>query len=85
MLSPCHQIMCKIISFGQRKLNSLELSGVSFIVLLFQEAQNRVAAFALCHLFPDIPVQFLITEPYATLVSKWEEGKYILWFLKCIY
>ena len=41
----------------------------------FQEAQNRVAAFALYRLFPDMPIQFLIPEPYTSLVIEWEEGQ----------
>ncbi|KAL2904576.1 DExH-box ATP-dependent RNA helicase DExH7 chloroplastic [Bienertia sinuspersici] len=40
-----------------------------------EEAQNRVATFALWRLFPDIPIKFLITEPYASLVVEWEEGE----------
>ncbi|XP_057978145.1 DExH-box ATP-dependent RNA helicase DExH7, chloroplastic isoform X2 [Malania oleifera] len=40
-----------------------------------EDAQNRVSAFALCHLFPDLPVQLLITEPYASLVIQWNEGE----------
>ena len=40
----------------------------------WQDAQNSVAAFALCHLFPDLPVHLLVTEPYASLVMQWEEG-----------
>ncbi|OIV89273.1 hypothetical protein TanjilG_23733 [Lupinus angustifolius] len=40
-----------------------------------QDAQNRVAAYALFQLFPDIPVHFPISEPYALLVKKWMEGE----------
>ncbi|GKV32188.1 hypothetical protein SLEP1_g40810 [Rubroshorea leprosula] len=40
-----------------------------------EDAQNRVAAFALCHLFPDLPVHLIITEPYAALVMKWKEDE----------
>ncbi|CAL1385571.1 unnamed protein product [Linum trigynum] len=39
-----------------------------------EEAQNRVAAFALHELFPDHPVHLAITEPYGSLVVKWKEG-----------
>lgn len=39
-----------------------------------QDAQNKIAAFSLCHLFPDLPVHLLITEPYAALVIQWMEG-----------
>ncbi|KAL6297594.1 hypothetical protein ACE6H2_005736 [Prunus campanulata] len=40
-----------------------------------EDAQNRVAAFALCQLFPDLPVHLLIIEPYASLVIQWKEGE----------
>ncbi|KAL4654864.1 hypothetical protein ACB092_01G411400 [Castanea dentata] len=40
-----------------------------------EDAQNRVAAFALCQLFPDLPVHLLVTEPYASLVMQWKEGE----------
>ncbi|CAK9165421.1 unnamed protein product [Ilex paraguariensis] len=40
-----------------------------------EDAQNRVAAFALYRLFQDIPFHLLITEPYASLVRQWEEGE----------
>ncbi|KAG7585353.1 Helicase C-terminal [Arabidopsis thaliana x Arabidopsis arenosa] len=38
-----------------------------------QDAQNRVAAFALHKLFSDMPVHFAITEPYASLVLIWKQ------------
>lgn len=42
--------------------------------LFGQDAQNRVAAFALHKLFSDLPVHFAITEPYASLVLIWKQG-----------
>ncbi|KAL6494488.1 hypothetical protein OROGR_031288 [Orobanche gracilis] len=39
-----------------------------------QDSQNRVAAYALHYLFPDIPVQLVLVEPYASMVLKWKEG-----------
>ncbi|XP_051147051.1 DExH-box ATP-dependent RNA helicase DExH7, chloroplastic isoform X2 [Andrographis paniculata] len=39
-----------------------------------EDAQNRVAAYALHCLFPDLPVHLALSEPYATLVLKWKEG-----------
>uniref|UniRef100_A0A803N4Y5 RNA helicase n=1 Tax=Chenopodium quinoa TaxID=63459 RepID=A0A803N4Y5_CHEQI len=55
-------------------LITLQLPGQDETFESAEEAQNRVAAFSLCRLFPDIPVRFLITEPYASLVVKWQEG-----------
>ncbi|XP_022748669.1 DExH-box ATP-dependent RNA helicase DExH7, chloroplastic isoform X3 [Durio zibethinus] len=40
-----------------------------------EDAQNRVAAFALCQLFPDLPVQLVVTEPYSSLIFQWKEGE----------
>nr|XP_027190710.1 DExH-box ATP-dependent RNA helicase DExH7, chloroplastic isoform X2 [Cicer arietinum] len=40
-----------------------------------EDAQNKVAAYALFQLFPDVPVHLLITEPYALAVIKWMEGE----------
>ncbi|EXB29033.1 ATP-dependent RNA helicase DHX29 [Morus notabilis] len=39
-----------------------------------EDAQNRVAAFALYHLFSDLPIHLILTEPYASLVFQWKEG-----------
>ncbi|GFQ01628.1 ATP-dependent RNA helicase dhx29 [Phtheirospermum japonicum] len=39
-----------------------------------QDSQNGVAAYALYSLFPDIPVQLALLEPYASMVLKWKEG-----------
>ncbi|KAI3445599.1 hypothetical protein Pfo_002264 [Paulownia fortunei] len=39
-----------------------------------EDAQNRVAAYALHYLFPDLPVQLALSEPYASMVLKWKEG-----------
>ncbi|KAJ4833074.1 hypothetical protein Tsubulata_001048 [Turnera subulata] len=38
-----------------------------------EDAQNRVAAFALHQLFPDLPIHLAITDPYASLVLQWKE------------
>ncbi|XP_027329494.1 DExH-box ATP-dependent RNA helicase DExH7, chloroplastic isoform X2 [Abrus precatorius] len=40
-----------------------------------EDAQNKVAAYALYKLFPDVPVHLPIAEPYALLVMKWMEGE----------
>ncbi|XP_010414781.1 PREDICTED: DExH-box ATP-dependent RNA helicase DExH7, chloroplastic-like [Camelina sativa] len=38
-----------------------------------EDAQNKVAAFALHKLFSDLPVHFAIMEPYASLVLNWKQ------------
>ncbi|XP_042513842.1 DExH-box ATP-dependent RNA helicase DExH7, chloroplastic-like [Macadamia integrifolia] len=40
-----------------------------------EDAQNKVAAFALYRLFPDLPVHQLIVEPYSSFIIKWWEGE----------
>lgn len=65
-------------------MNSCFLS-IHFLKFLhftcLQDAQNKVAAYALFQLFPDIPVHLLITEPYALVVLKWMEGKVFFFLL----
>jgi len=41
----------------------------------FEEAQSRVAAFALYQFFADLPLRQLLTEPYSSLVLRWQEGE----------
>ncbi|RDY13774.1 DExH-box ATP-dependent RNA helicase DExH7, chloroplastic, partial [Mucuna pruriens] len=43
--------------------------------LVLNDAQNKVAAYALYKLFPDLPVHLPITEPYSLLIMKWMEGE----------
>ncbi|VAH47845.1 unnamed protein product [Triticum turgidum subsp. durum] len=40
-----------------------------------QEAQSRVATFALYQLFADLPLRQLLIEPYSSLVLRWQEGE----------
>jgi len=40
-----------------------------------QDAQNKVAAFALSRLFPDLPLSQMLSEPYSSFVTKWEESE----------
>jgi hypothetical protein len=44
-----------------------------------QEAQSRVAAFALYQLFADLLLRQLLTEPYSSLILRWQEGQ-SYWF-----
>ncbi|WCJ18473.1 RNA helicase family protein [Euphorbia peplus] len=41
-----------------------------------EDAQNRVAAFALHQLFPDLPVHLIVINPYASLILQWKEGEF---------
>ncbi|KAK4804565.1 hypothetical protein SAY86_004382 [Trapa natans] len=40
-----------------------------------EDAQNKVAAFALFQLFPDLPVHLVVAEPYASIIRQWIEGE----------
>ncbi|KAK9095923.1 hypothetical protein Sjap_021420 [Stephania japonica] len=40
-----------------------------------EDAQNSVAAFALCNLFPELPVSEVITEPHSSFITKLHEGE----------
>lgn len=40
-----------------------------------QDAQNKVAAFALSRLFPNLPLSQMLSEPYSSFVTKWEESE----------
>ncbi|EPS73447.1 hypothetical protein M569_01306, partial [Genlisea aurea] len=43
-----------------------------------EDAQNKVAAYALNSIFPELPTHFVIPEPYSSLVLKWKEGTLII-------
>ncbi|KAL8204535.1 hypothetical protein R6Q57_010158 [Mikania cordata] len=55
-------------------LTTLQLPTPGETFELAEDAQNRVAAFALYQLFPDLPVHLMMTYPYASLVLQWLEG-----------
>ncbi|WOL11159.1 DExH-box ATP-dependent RNA helicase DExH7, chloroplastic isoform X3 [Canna indica] len=40
-----------------------------------EDAQNKVASFALCQLFPDLPLCQMLMEPYSSNVSKWHNDE----------
>ncbi|XP_022136497.1 DExH-box ATP-dependent RNA helicase DExH7, chloroplastic isoform X2 [Momordica charantia] len=56
-------------------LITLQLPDEDEIFESAEDAQNKVAAFALCHLFPEIPVNLALMEPYASLVMQWKAGE----------
>ncbi|XP_022922708.1 DExH-box ATP-dependent RNA helicase DExH7, chloroplastic [Cucurbita moschata] len=56
-------------------LITLQLPDADEIFDSAEDAQNKVAAFALYHLFPDVPVHLALIEPYATLVMQWKAGE----------
>ncbi|KEH32765.1 ATP-dependent RNA helicase [Medicago truncatula] len=56
-------------------LVTLKLPDQNEIFESAEDAQNKVAAYALFQLFPDVPIHFPITEPYASVVMKWMEGE----------
>ncbi|CAA7028259.1 unnamed protein product [Microthlaspi erraticum] len=54
-------------------LVTLQLPHQDDVFESIEDAQNRVAAFALHKMFSDLPVHFAITEPYASLVLNWKQ------------
>ncbi|XP_058752739.1 DExH-box ATP-dependent RNA helicase DExH7, chloroplastic isoform X2 [Vicia villosa] len=56
-------------------LVTLKLPDQNEIFESAEDAQNKVAAYALSQLFPDVPIHLVITEPYASVFMKWMEGE----------
>ncbi|XP_076959181.1 DExH-box ATP-dependent RNA helicase DExH7, chloroplastic-like [Bidens hawaiensis] len=56
-----------------RDSDGVDLSIYDCHLCLTRDAQNRVAAYALHQLFPDLPVHLMMTDPYASLVLQWLE------------
>ncbi|WVZ12136.1 hypothetical protein V8G54_016666 [Vigna mungo] len=56
-------------------LVTLQLPDQNETVESAEDAQNKVAAYALYKLFPEIPVHLPVTEPYAYFILKWMEGE----------
>ncbi|CAL5067816.1 unnamed protein product [Urochloa decumbens] len=56
-------------------LTKVQLSEIDKEYGSVEEAQSRVAAFALYQFFADLPLRQLLTEPYSSLVLRWQEGE----------
>ncbi|KAI5414339.1 hypothetical protein KIW84_040007 [Lathyrus oleraceus] len=56
-------------------LVTLKLPDQNEIFQSAEDAQNKVAAYALSQLFSDVPIHLVITEPYASVFMKWMEGE----------
>ncbi|KAM0873348.1 hypothetical protein ACQ4PT_038144 [Festuca glaucescens] len=56
-------------------LTKIELPEQDEEYVSVQEAQSRVATFALYQLFADLPLRQLLIEPYSSLVLRWQEGE----------
>ncbi|KAL6543513.1 hypothetical protein OROHE_010135 [Orobanche hederae] len=61
--------------------NIVVISGETGCGKTIQDAQNKVAAFALHHLFPDLLVHFVLLEPYASFILKLKEVTCLFWLI----
>ncbi|KAG5384505.1 hypothetical protein IGI04_035975 [Brassica rapa subsp. trilocularis] len=70
-------VMCKSSGCGKSRqaggLVTIKRSHQVEDFASIEDAQNRVASFALHKLFSDLPVHSAITEPYASLVLVWKQ------------